>query len=1315
MKRNLSGSIAAALILTGIMNSSGIAAFAQNENNVTGIVREFSEPSENGYISSKRVNIATGEPEENKHTAKNKYGLKNAGNLPERVDLRESGLTTSIKNQGSEGLCWAFACCSAIENNIMKKGIDVLPSVYKKLNEPDLSESHLGYYPFVATEEYPDRLDGEKKGASGGNSYYAMSALASGIGPVGENVFPYDLTVNNITDDFKSIAAVALDSADIIYENSEQSREILKSWLADGYSASVSYYAGSSMPGVKVNPQTGEKVSAVYQSSSSIPNHQVNVIGYDDNFPKELFSGGTPQGDGAFLIKNSWGETYGTNGYIWISYYDASLCEFARFDMKTADYDNIYQYDSAFTNTAFTFEKTANVFTAKGNEILKSVGIENPNDRETSATAEIYKLNENYKNPTDGTKVATVKSSFISEGFKTIDLESPIEFNEGEAFSVVVSLKCGNENGMQFVEMNSDANLAVYTYNAGESYVYTIKNNKVGWYDSTDINLNEYGFNYGTEKIGNNCIKAYTVNKNTRDKTELEQLFAEKSSYNFNNANSFIKTLYTYACKDAEAILEDESASQYKIDGVCKQLEFVYEKAEPKKVYNIASAEDWINIEKMLDETKWQNSIEEINITTDIQFNDLSVFEYDSNGLVCGYKDGDNVVKINGFKQFKGTLNGGGHTLSGIVLDGNKEKAGLINTYCGGTISDVTVKNSCFINSRTVGGLIGKIQATSMEECSVKNIKFDNCMVRSYGTQAGGIIGIIEGNQVASINSCNFIGNVCAKGESLNDNERIKGLSDICYDITYGYENLLNKSQNVSHIYIDSNDSAKETYICASYLENTAKVNFSVKDVYLEVESLKLNLPAEEHKDGKGCTAVLNRKDITDNIKINPEYYNLNTFFINDVNISEINSSNIYMDGNALVLDNAVIDAVNNDRKSIAAIYTNVDNAEIKVIGENTINTTISALYSEKSFKITGNGTLNINVTSDIIENLSKDVSFVHAVYSNDSIEIDGVKININISAGKGQGAEMYGIHAGSLDCRNSDIFVKLSDESNIPVDFKGIYCTFGSVNMDKCNYSFDAVKNYSRFEGCGIYTGGSSGVNIKNSDISVKFSGEKEIPVDLKGINTIYGNAINIDGCSYSFNADKNYEGFKSFGIYGGDNDINIKNSSVNIKASEYGISSVMGLINLEGVTADIAAQNNCALISGIFKIADIKEKTPEIKLTSCEILQGGTIKNYSNGSNCKVSVVANPNDFFVDDSDYEIKINGSKKVVIGKASERLKGDIDNDGNVNSSDALEVLKIIVGITVPNEQTQKLADMDGNGKIETLDALSILKIVVGLV
>ena len=51
----------------------------------------------------------------------------------------------------------------------------------------------------------------------------------------------------------------------------------------------------------------------------------MTCVGWDDALPGLARSTDAPPGDGAFLIKNSWGTDWGDAGYFWISYYDANF------------------------------------------------------------------------------------------------------------------------------------------------------------------------------------------------------------------------------------------------------------------------------------------------------------------------------------------------------------------------------------------------------------------------------------------------------------------------------------------------------------------------------------------------------------------------------------------------------------------------------------------------------------------------------------------------------------------------------------------------------------------------------------------------------------------------------------------------------------------------------------------------------------------------------------------------------------------------------------------------------------------------------
>ena len=57
--------------------------------------------------------------------------------------------------------------------------------------------------------------------------------------------------------------------------------------------------------------------------------------------------------------------------------------------------------------------------------------------------------------------------------------------------------------------------------------------------------------------------------------------------------------------------------------------------------------------------------------------------------------------------------------------------------------------------------------------------------------------------------------------------------------------------------------------------------------------------------------------------------------------------------------------------------------------------------------------------------------------------------------------------------------------------------------------------------------------------------------------------------------------------------------------------------------------------------------------------------------------------------------------------------GDADNNGTVDSLDAVQILKAIVGNAALDETQKLAADADGNGTVDSLDAVAILKYIVG--
>lgn len=237
--------------------------------------------------------------------------------------------------------------------------------------------------------------------------------------------------------------------------------------------------------------------------------HAVLVVGWDDDFSfadygNEYYSD-KPEKKGAWICKNSWGTQSDQcdNGYFYMSYYDRSIDSVCGYMATSTDtYDNNYQYDGVVCG-GYHVAKTANVFTAKGEENLTAVSFYTT-EADENYEIEIYNLKDGFESPVDGERVSVkplTKQQYA--GYHTVTLDTPVSITEGEHFSVVLTLS-GIKNPVTLCDD--------YCYAPNTSY-YCINNSWVECEQGKRIEEGEKGYDEGSNRIRVNfCIKAFTTN-----------------------------------------------------------------------------------------------------------------------------------------------------------------------------------------------------------------------------------------------------------------------------------------------------------------------------------------------------------------------------------------------------------------------------------------------------------------------------------------------------------------------------------------------------------------------------------------------------------------------------------------------------------------------------------------------------------------------------------------------------------------------------------------------------------------------------------
>ena len=388
-------------------------------------------------------------------------------NLPAKYDLREHDRVSPVRDQGTFGTCWAFASLAALETVSMPAEENIYSVDHMSLNNGftlDLSE--------------------------GGEHTMSMAYLASWNGPVLEEDDVYGDGETN-----SNLPAVKHLKEAIIIDGKDDNRIKNAIFKYGGVETSIHM---EMTYGAYKSEYYNSDTSSYYYSGSEAPNHDLVIVGWDDNFSKDNFST-PPSKDGAYICKNSWGTSFGDEGYFYVSYEDTNICEksivYTKLD-DTDDYDNIYQTDILgwVGQMGFSDEKAyfANVYTAQGDETLKAVSFYSTGSN-TKFSVFLVTNYEDEKSLNGGRKEIGQGETRYA-GYYTVDLTQEINLEKGQKYAIIVSVETPGSQRPIAIECDGGERTQNLDLTDGEGYISLYGE---VWYSAEESNANV-------------CLKAFT-------------------------------------------------------------------------------------------------------------------------------------------------------------------------------------------------------------------------------------------------------------------------------------------------------------------------------------------------------------------------------------------------------------------------------------------------------------------------------------------------------------------------------------------------------------------------------------------------------------------------------------------------------------------------------------------------------------------------------------------------------------------------------------------------------------------------------------
>lgn len=425
-----------------------------NSNSKFEVEVKNSKASKYGYIKPAGQSYATNP----------KSKLKKAAQLPAHYGSMEK----DVRDQNPFGTCWAFAGTGSFEYAVDKK----------TGSNTDYSEEHM----IQRLSKNGDTGYQITSKDTGGNEYMYSGYFTSGYGPVSDSLFPYDTTKSTLQIIPSILNAKGNYRATDVqfFKTTDDANGALNSETVNTVKQAV-YNNGSVTCGITWDSSMIQKDKVSYYNNDdnarNDSNHEVLIVGWDDDYSADHFKGVTK--NGAWLVRNSWGNNIGDNGYFWVSYQDKSLipsCTIRSYE-EVSDDDTIYNLDeSGALYPQVTYDGTSQVgfinsFSLKKREKLKEVTFY---EAETGAQYQLFYVPVKDDGSLDiGNKQAiTEKKTLDFPGYHTEKITKEINVKKAAIMVMIDSNEDSAGLGAEGSISDGRKKLYIPTLEKGQSYIY---------------------------------------------------------------------------------------------------------------------------------------------------------------------------------------------------------------------------------------------------------------------------------------------------------------------------------------------------------------------------------------------------------------------------------------------------------------------------------------------------------------------------------------------------------------------------------------------------------------------------------------------------------------------------------------------------------------------------------------------------------------------------------------------------------------------------------------------------------------------------